>query len=63
MSDLKNPMRFSISHRTIDVGGYLGDDKRVTEVEVRPSEGQVYVHWEETGLSTTDSDRGDERDE
>lgn len=42
--NLKNPMRFSIKHRSIDIGKY---DVDVDEIEVRPSEGQIYVHWEE----------------
>lgn len=45
MSDLKNPMRFTATRRTIDVQGYLGDGKRVTDVEYEP--GQIYIHWEE----------------
>lgn len=52
MSDLKNPMRFSIQNRSIDIENYLRHpdhtDKQVTEIDVRPSEGNVYVHWEET---------------
>jgi len=51
MSDLKNPMRFSMSHRTVDIANYLRHEnfekKHVTELEIRPSEGNVYVHWEE----------------
>ena len=43
VSRLKNPMRFSISHRTIDYSVY---DVNVEEIDVRPSEGQIYVHWE-----------------
>jgi len=54
MSDLKNPMRFSISHRTVDIENYLRHedfkDKHVTEVEIRPSEGNVYVHWQEAAV-------------
>lgn len=42
MSRLKNPMRFSISHRSIDFGQF---DVDVDELELRPSEGQLYVHW------------------
>lgn len=42
-SELKNPMRFSIRHRDIDLEQY---GVRVTDIEVRPSEGQVYVHWD-----------------
>lgn len=44
MSDLKNPMRFSVRPRTIDIQGYLGEERRVTEIVFEP--GQMYVHWE-----------------
>ena len=46
MTDLNNPMRFSVSNgtRTIDIGGLLSDDRRVTSVTVR--NGNLYVHWE-----------------
>jgi len=51
MSDLNNPMRFSISHRTVDIENYLRHEdftnKHVTELEIRPSEGNVYVYWQE----------------
>lgn len=53
-SDLKNPMRFSLRHNTADIEGWLDheneiDDvqRRVTEVDIRPSEGCIRVHWEE----------------
>lgn len=50
MSDLKNPMRFSIRNRSIDIENYLRhedfENKHVTEIEIRPGEGQLYVHWE-----------------
>lgn len=46
MSELKNPMRFSIRHTTLDIQNWLQDDKQVTEIDVIPSEGQIYVHWE-----------------
>jgi len=49
MSDLKNPMRFTIKPRTIDIENYLRhedfSDKHVTEIKLEP--GQLYVHWEE----------------
>lgn len=45
--DLKNPMRFSFSHRTVGIAGLLGGQRRVTDLEVRPDEGSVLVHWEE----------------
>jgi hypothetical protein len=45
---LKNPMRFSIKNREIDVENYLRHpdfhSKRVTEIEVQS--GQLYIHWE-----------------
>jgi hypothetical protein len=51
MADLNNPMRFSMSHRKIDIEEKLRHPdfsmKHVTDIEVRPSEGQLYVHWEE----------------
>lgn len=43
VSRLKIPMRFSISHRSIDFSRF---DVNVEEIELRPSEGQLYVHWE-----------------
>ena len=47
---LKNPMRFSIRNETIDLENYLRhpqfQNKNATELEIRPGEGQVYVHWE-----------------
>jgi len=42
-SQLRNPMRYSITSREIDVEG-LGVS--VTKVEVRPGEGNIYIHWE-----------------
>lgn len=51
MSSLNNPMRFSIRNRRIDVENYLRhedfSDKHVTEIDVRPGEGNLYIHWEE----------------
>lgn len=45
---LKNPMRFSIRNRRIDIENYLRhadfDEKQVTELEIQ--DGQLYVHWE-----------------
>jgi len=53
---LKNPMRFSIKNRTIDVGLKLRHpdfgEKRVTEIEI--SDGQLYVHWEWSVDTDTD---------
>jgi len=48
---LKNPMRFSIRNRTIDLDNYLRhpdfDEKQATEIEIQ--DGQLYVHWEWAG--------------
>lgn len=44
-SKLNNPMRFSLRHDTIDIGY----DVKFTEMEMVPSEGQVYLYWEEEG--------------
>lgn len=45
---LKNPMRFSIRNRTIDMQNYLRnpdfDEKQATEIEIQ--DGQLYIHWE-----------------
>jgi len=45
---LKNPMRFSIRNRRIDMEKWLRhpdfDEKRVTEIEIQ--DGQLYVHWQ-----------------
>lgn len=43
VSRLKTPMRYSISNRTIDFSTF---EVNVEELELRPSEGQLYVHWE-----------------
>ena len=60
MSDLKNPMRFSIKNRSIDIENYLRHPdhtvKQVTKIEVRPSEGNVYVHWEECDHRLADAE-------
>ena len=49
MSVLTNPMRFSVTNRTIDIDNLLRhedySEKQVTEIEIQ--NGQVYVHWEE----------------
>jgi len=53
MSDLNNPMRFSTSRRSINIEELLNhpdfSEKRVTTIDVRPSEGNIYVHWKERG--------------
>jgi len=45
---LKNPMRYSIKNRRIDMGEMLRhpdfDNKEVTDLEIQ--DGQLYVHWE-----------------
>lgn len=41
-SELKNPMRFSFLSQTVDISKH---DIEVEELEIRPSEGNVYVHW------------------
>lgn len=50
MSSLTNPMRFSLNDRTVDVKNYLRhpdfDNKYVTDIEIRPSSGNIYIHWE-----------------
>lgn len=49
MSGLRNPMRFSIRNRTIDVESYLRhsdfNEKQVNEITIR--DGQMYIIWEE----------------
>jgi hypothetical protein len=55
---LKNPMRFSIRNRRIDVDDYLRHDdfadKQVTEIEIQ--DGQLYVHWEQAPPTDTDEE-------
>lgn len=51
-STLNNPMRFAIGNRRIDIEKY---DVDVTELEIRPGDGSIYVHWD-------DSDDSDECD-
>ena len=50
MSDLKNPMRFSIKNRSIDIKNLLRQpdfkEKHVTEIDIIPSEGNIYIYWE-----------------
>lgn len=45
---LKNPMRFSIRNRRINIEEKLRhpnfDEKQVSEIEIQ--DGQLYVHWE-----------------
>jgi hypothetical protein len=56
---LKNPMRFSIRNRRIDMENYLRhpdfDDKQITEIEIQ--DGQLYVHWE-WAVDTADNQCG-----
>ena len=53
---LKNPMRFSIRNRRINIGEKLRhpdfDEKQVTEIEIQ--DGQMYVHWEWPVRTDTD---------
>ncbi len=70
MSDLKNPMRFSMKNRTIDIANWMDHDdevdyvqRYVTAIEVRPSEGNIYVHWDDEGLSETSREILREADE
>lgn len=44
MTDLNNPMRFSLRSQHVDLDQY---DVDVTELTVRPAEGNLYVHWTE----------------
>lgn len=41
---LKNPMRFSLRHDSINLEQY---DVEFTKMEMVPSEGQIYLHWDE----------------
>lgn len=43
-SVLNNPLRFSLGGRRIDVEQF---DVEVTEIDVRPDEGNFYVYWRE----------------
>lgn len=43
MTEYNNPMRFSLRTQSIDLSQY---PFRVTEMTIRPGEGNVYVHWE-----------------
>jgi hypothetical protein len=52
-STLNNPLRFSIRHQDYGIGEILDHDneiddtqRRVTQIQLRPSEGNVYVYWE-----------------
>jgi hypothetical protein len=51
VSGLKNPMRFSVRNRRINIQEKLRnpdfDEKQVTEIEIQ--DGQLYVHWERSG--------------
>lgn len=53
MSDLKNPMRFTIKNREIDIENYLRhpdfDRKQVDKIEIQ--DGQLYIHWSEDEVS------------
>jgi hypothetical protein len=41
---LNNPMRWSIRNQDIDMSKYPVE---VTKIDVRPEQGNVYVHWRE----------------
>jgi len=60
MSGLKNPMRFSIRNRRINIQEWLRhpdfDAKKVTEIEIQ--DGQLYVHWERSVQSEIDWENG-----
>ena len=66
-TDLNNPMRFSMHDRTETVSELLDantpDDvtPRVTNIDICPSEGNVYVHWKtvesDTVLDISAADR------
>jgi hypothetical protein len=54
MSDLNNPLRFSIRHQDYGIREILDHDneiddtrRRVTQIQLRPSEGNLYVYWKE----------------
>jgi hypothetical protein len=56
---LKNPMRWSIRHRQVDLSGFPVE---VTEIDIRPDEGNIYVHWRDiqTGTAHSGEVAGDE---
>lgn len=50
-NSLNNPMRWSLRHDTANVQQWLHDvdddvQRRVTEIEMRPAQGNIFVHWE-----------------
>jgi len=70
MSELNNPMRFSMQGRTVEVADYLDHEdeidyvqRYVTDIEVRPSEGNIYVHWDTEGLSELQKEMLQDADE
>lgn len=46
LEDYRNPMRFSIRDRTIDL---TEQPFQPTSIDVRPDGGNIYVHWESCG--------------
>lgn len=52
--DWKNPMRFSIGHIDIDIDEF---GVEVSEIEVRPRGGNIYVHWREPDTESTRGER------
>lgn len=67
VSDLSNPLRFSIRNRSLDIEKHLRHpnfvNKHVTEIDVRPSEGNLYVHWEEDDIGPGHPLSGREEDD
>jgi len=59
-SGLKNPMRFSVRNRRINIQEKLRhpdfNGKQVTEIEIQ--NGQLYVHWERSVQPDTDLPEG-----
>ena len=45
-NSLNNPLRLSMNSGVIDIKGMLGDERSVVKMDLHPSSGNVYVHWE-----------------
>ena len=62
-SGLKNPMRFSVRNRRINIQEKLQhpefNKKQVTEIEIQ--DGQLYVHWERSVQPEPDRSGGTDR--
>jgi len=52
MTDLQNPFRFSMQNTSHNIRELLGHDRVVTEVEIRPQEGNIYIHWDYSELDS-----------